>query len=60
MLGYLCDDSVAFTDELHKANVFTNPSGNYCNCWENSVVRDELSPLLRKKLTEHFRLQAQR
>ena len=60
MLGYLCHDSVAFADELHKANVFTNANGNYCNCWENAVVRDELSPLLRKKLAEHFLLQAQR
>ncbi len=54
MLGYLCDDSVAFTDELHKENMFTNSNGSYCNCWENAVVRDVLSSLLRERLDMHL------
>lgn len=54
MLGYLCDDSVAFVDKVHKDNVFTNLNGTYCNCWENAVVRDILNPLLRRKLDDHY------
>lgn len=54
MLGYICDDSVAFSDQLHKDNLFTNSDGNYCNCWENSVVRDYLGPLLKSKLDSHM------
>lgn len=50
MLGYLCDDSVEFSDEKHKENDFTNPDGSYCNCWRNPVVDDVLGPILRTRL----------
>lgn len=50
MLGYLCDDSVEFSDEKHKENSFANPDGSYCNCWRNPVVDDVLGPLLLKRL----------
>ncbi|CAJ1947697.1 unnamed protein product [Cylindrotheca closterium] len=50
MLGYLCDDSVDFSDEKHKENDFTNPDGSYCNCWRNPVVDDVLGPVLLKRL----------
>mgnify|MGYP000323391515 CR=1 FL=1 len=46
MLGYLCDDRVAFSDEKHKDNAFLNPDGSYCNCWRNPVVDVILGPVL--------------
>eukprot|EP00429_Kryptoperidinium_foliaceum_P003559 CAMPEP_0176009554 /NCGR_PEP_ID=MMETSP0120_2-20121206/4310_1 /TAXON_ID=160619 /ORGANISM="Kryptoperidinium foliaceum, Strain CCMP 1326" /LENGTH=743 /DNA_ID=CAMNT_0017342353 /DNA_START=174 /DNA_END=2402 /DNA_ORIENTATION=- len=46
MLGYPCEDSVEFVDELHQKNVFANPDGTYCNCWKNEVVTETLVPSL--------------
>jgi hypothetical protein len=52
MVGYLCDDSVAFIDVLHKNNSFQNPDGKYCNCWRNPVVDEILVPLLETRIKE--------
>ena len=53
MLGYLCDDSVEFDDEKHTQNMFANPDGTYCNCWENKVVSQKLVPQLAQKMHLH-------
>jgi hypothetical protein len=49
-LGYVCDDSVRFVDELHKTNGFHNPDGNFCNCWRNQVVDNVLVPQLKARM----------
>lgn len=52
MVGYLCDDTVIFVDELHKNNSFRNTGGEYCNCWRNPVVENVLVPLLEHRIQE--------
>lgn len=52
MLGYICNDSVVFSDEKHNKNAFVNPNGSYCNCWRNPVVDEVLGPMLLKRLQE--------
>jgi len=49
-IGYVCNDTVPFSDARHKDNVFENPDGSYCNCWKNRIVEKHLVPLLEKKL----------
>jgi hypothetical protein len=53
MVGYACEDSVAFIDEKHQDNVFHNSDGSYCNCWENPVVSQSLVPQLADRLKTH-------
>lgn len=49
-VGYACPDSTDFVDELHHKNVFTDESGNYCNCWVNHHLEDILIPKLDQAL----------
>ena len=50
IVGYPCEDSVPFLDEVHKENKFQNPNGTFCNCWKNSLVDTILVPQLEKRL----------
>jgi hypothetical protein len=50
VLGYACDDSVKFSDSLHKSNSFHNPDGSFCNCWRNQIVDDFFVPKLKERL----------
>lgn len=50
-LGYVCDDSVEFEDELHTTNGFRNPGdASYCNCWVNPIVDNVLVPELQARI----------
>ena len=49
-VGLECPDSTAFVDEDHTKNIFHDESGNYCNCWINHHLEDNLIPRLEKEL----------
>eukprot|EP00980_Cylindrotheca_fusiformis_P005292 scaffold1136_cov146-Cylindrotheca_fusiformis.AAC.5 len=53
MIGYRCEDSVPFSDAMHKQNAFQNADGSFCNCWSNPVIED----VLGSQLLERMRVQ---
>lgn len=56
MLGYRCEDTVAFSDAIHKGNAFQNPDGGFCNCWSNPIVQNVLVPQLLERMRAPIQL----
>jgi hypothetical protein len=52
-IGVVCPASTPYDDKLLDRNRFADPNtGEYCNCWINDYVENELIPRLEQALKE--------
>ena len=59
-LGYVCSNSTVWIDdkvEHLSQNPFLDEKGNYCNCWVNHHIENNIVPRLEEAARQH-RLQA--